>query len=235
MLLNKVIFLNLSKYFSILFVTIFLTSVSARPIGTESGGGGTVYKGIDGNWKLLDFKGFKYKESYFYSILNKTHFSVVETRFYLEEKSKEPVFQQVKNILDLWGGIKLDIFSGYLNMAIDNLNFEFTNSSLPKEQYAAYYHKTSPNIFQVFISNQKWNKMSGFDQAGLLIHEIYRQIQIGNEFRFNDRALKKATALTVFCKPSIRLSSYIFYLIMDEAYASKIYGSFNHYMEEKCH
>ena len=209
-------------------------SLEAKPLGTESGGGGSVYRDNDGDLKLLDFKAVNYKSSYFYHLFSENHIVETEESFLFNEKQNSSVFKNVGVIMHEWSNIPLDIMSSYINLAITKPKWEFTHAPLLKPDFAAYYTKNHNSKFNVQISINKWNQLSGFDQAGLLIHEMYRQIQIGLNMGYDDDSLKRATLLTMFCKPTINLSFYIWYNLSDKEIAQKIYGKFEHFMEDKC-
>lgn len=92
----------ITKSIKIIRLFIFFTailflltnSLEAKPLGTESGGGGSVYRDNDGDLKLLDFKAVNYKSSYFYHLFSENHIVETEESFLFNEKQNSSVFKK---------------------------------------------------------------------------------------------------------------------------------------------
>lgn len=107
-------------------------------------------------------------------------------------------------------------------------------SSSEKIQIAAYY-SAAPHQFTVEISKPIWNQMGILSQAGLLIHESLRHLQIGLSRSFDEQTLQQATSILVMCEPKGRLSYYLQYLFMNRSdLAQALYGNFKDLMKSDC-
>lgn len=123
---------------------------------------------------------------------------------------------------------------GILDQLIDfNLLKEQFKNSNPK--VSAYYLQTGAT-YTIRVSVPEWNEMGLLSQVGLLLHEGLRHHQIllfpnDTIFRYDDDALKKATAIMVLCRPNAPLSLYRYLLLHNGASA---FGSFDEVVQKYC-
>ena len=95
---------------------------------------------------------------------------------------------------------------------------------------AAYYLK---DRYQVNILRPLWNKMGLKSQAGLIIHESLRHVQIGLKREFTEDVLQKATALLVLCEPKPILSRYIQHILNNNSdLAQENFGTYPEILQE---
>lgn len=214
-----------------LIAVFVLPSISvADKQGPESGGGGGVVY-VNGEPKLIDFYNIQHRSDQLARMYSKNHSSFFEApnTFSFERYTpvNDPAFLLVLDIFNKWSGLPYDSIGLFINSAIFKpVIWSFTDESviapkfyrplfLPSDleiKTAAYYLKHDRS-YQVRISRDIWNKLSIQDQAGLLIHETLRHVQIGLSFGFDDEALQKATAIMLTCKPKVKLDQYLFFLL----------------------
>lgn len=205
--------------------------------GPESGGGGGVVTDHD-QPHLLDFYNTDANLNFLNSIyLQKPSRLITPAKIKMSDVSysdlqKNDLQTPIAHLLSLlnrWSSIPFDSEAYRIKWALQsNLNFHFTDSDiqsadhfkppyLPKDlsiTTAAYYQLAADQSYNVYISRELWNKLSLRDQTALLLHETLRHIQLGFKFKFNDESLQKVTVMMIVCKPQIKLSQYLFYLIM---------------------
>jgi hypothetical protein len=244
-------------YFLILTMMLCLPTLShAKKTGTESGGGGGVsYVGLPYPVLMDYFTIVKSVEELPVSqgepsrIKSETRFSI--TSLNEEEiKKSNPAFGLALGTISHWSKLPFDVMSYAVSAAFEMpLEWSFTNKvisappfygapSLPKNAknvVAAYYLHTPGANIVVSISRNLWNQMQLNDQAGLLIHEALRNLQIGFKMDYNDQSLQRATAIYQLCKPTGRLNYYMHYILVNSPEkADQIYGSFDSFIQQEC-
>lgn len=204
--------------------------------GPESGGGGGVVV-EQGMYHLLDFYNTNANLDFLNSIyIEKPSRLSSQVKIKLSQVAdaelqssglQSPV-AHLLSLLNRWGSIPFDSEAYRIKWALQsNLSFDFTNEEIAKAEHfkpkflknqlsviTAAYYQTKGQNYNVYIAKDLWNKLSLRDQTALLLHETLRHIQLGYKFKFNDEALQKVTTLMIVCKPQIKLSQYLFYLIM---------------------
>lgn len=178
--------------------------------------------------------------------------------FYFSRGDQAPLKSQAFDIANSyftnWSKVNYDIAASLIGGSIfyplkwqfvDQLDLDvvprfYLPENLPKDnviQVAAYYtRRTFENAFAdytVQINKSIWWQLSDFNRAGLIVHEVLRQVQIGRGKQFDDETLQKATAIMMFCKPSVILSQYLFFLIQKRSdLAIERFGSFQDITQE---
>lgn len=217
--------------------------------GPESGGGGGVVK-INQTWHLVDY--FLLPETL--PQIQAWDLTVRADR--VDAASKEPLefyqenqtinnkaFSLALTILEEWAALPFDRLAALMLGSLQNpLRWAFVDEELfsfppyrppalePDTPIltAANYTIVPHELFLVRLSRRLWNEMPLYQQTGLIIHEILRQVQFGKQSYFNDESLQKATAIYMLCKPSIKLNQYAFFLTLDsEALAIERLGTFS--------
>ena len=246
---------NIYSYvlFFVTATVCIVTTGKDFPRGTESGGGGGVTL-INDSHKLIDFYQLNLNtiKNRKFTASRKPEQLPLEDR--LLSRKTNTSFLLVKDLLDSWLSIPLNLSASVIRGALSPLlKFTFTTNDLPTfEHYlplrlslqksiktAAYYSLTKSKMTksssQVLINIPIWNNMLYTDRMGLLIHEGLRQVQFGLGGSFDERSLQRATALLVYCPPSIELGQYIFYLINNaDTLAQKIFGAFDKVVKKRC-
>ena len=243
----------------VLWTTLALPHISsAKQMGTESGGGGGVV------WAELNYPILMDYFTIYSSALDIPTYKATPSRldqnssysFYLtrenEQKilSENPAFSKAISILDGWSNLPYDAISFTVRASFYfKLNWRFVEHELTapafykaspikelKTEVAAYYSFDSEKKSAIVrISKNIWNQMELQHQAGLLIHESLRQVQIALVRGYDDESLQRATAIYITCKPSGRLNYYMTYLLNNSpVMADKIYGSFEKILKQSC-
>lgn len=235
--------------------TLVETTDSKALRGTESGGGGGI-AWVEGRPVLIDFFTVISDLSHLNPLAQTADHISQEKSFSLNSKTtpviveEHPSFALALKVLDAWQSLPIDTISFQVMQAFrapllwsfvdDELTAPpfYLPANLPQQvpiQVAAYYTRLSPNQFHISIHRPTWNVLDLRDQAGLLIHETLRQVQIGYGNAYNDEALQRATAIYSLCAPSARLNYYLFYLLNNSpARADKIYGTFEKFIQQEC-
>jgi hypothetical protein len=242
-----------------LSVTCFMSfAANATKQGTESGGGGGVVW-IDSNRPILmDFYTIiKTASELPVLVQNSSYIDDTKTapisisdENEAAVKAENTAFAYAIDTLEKWKKLPFDSMSFFVLISFRNpLQWSFTDNTLEAPPFylaanlpshsptevSAYYLKKTINTFSVTISRNIWNQMKLLDQAGLLIHETLRQMQIGFGNGYNDESLQRATAIYSLCKPTGRLNYYMFYLLNNSPKeADRIYGSFDQFIEKEC-
>lgn len=153
-------------------------------------------------------------------------------------------------LLEQWAGLPFDTMSYTVFRAMQApLAWNFVDQSLKAPAFfrapglpasavtevAAFYSKGAGSSAEVQIHRPIWNQLELLDQAGLLIHETLRQVQLGYGNGYNDEALQRATAIYLLCRPKGRLNYYMFYVLNNSPErADRIYGSFPTFIQSEC-
>lgn len=161
-----------------------------------------------------------------------------------------PAFATANQIIGRWSTLPYDSMSYMVQTALHSpitWNFVdaevtappfFLSDSIPSDssvEAAAFYHVSKPTNAEVRIKRSVWNELTQNDQAGLLIHETLRQVQIGFGQGFDDQALQRVTAIYLLCQPTSRLNFYMHYVLSNSPQmADKIYGSFRTFVQTEC-
>lgn len=214
--------------------------------GESSGGGGVVDAG--GTPVLVDF--INLSKSLQESSLNSTlansfipHESSQPFFFDPSAVPTDPAFHCAHQTLLNWQAVPFGTVSFLVNFALEApLQWSFTDKIKQHPFFyrpknldpnleiltAAFYVFQKPKLFTVQINRMTWNKMNLYSQAGLLIHEILRHVQIGIGNDFNDEMLQKATAIFMSCQPSVKLDQYLNLIISNQAdLAESRFGDFD--------
>jgi hypothetical protein len=248
-------YLNCTLIFVLQLMVLLPSSVYAK--GVESGGGGGVVLVPHHAPVLMDY--FTVIDSIadlpisteVPSIANKASllsFSIIKENEATIRKSNK-AFDKAMGILESWSQMPYDVMSfEVLNAFTAPLVWNFTEQKLTAPPFylppglpaeaevavAAYYAQVKNNV-NVSISKTFWNQMSLNDQAGLLIHESLRQVQIGFKNGYDDEVLQRVTAIYLLCQPAGRLNYYMFYLLNNSSQSADfIYGDFKKIFTEEC-
>lgn len=222
---------------------VCLISPASRA-GVESGGGGGVLF-RNSRPVLIDFFNidFNFRDQDFFR--DKIASRLSETQI----RNTHSAFDLAFQILQPWQKLSYDIAGlTVLTAFYHPVQWSFVDkelqappvflpkgiSSSEKIQIAAYY-SAAPHQFTVEISKPIWNQMGILSQAGLLIHESLRHLQIGLSRSFDEQTLQQATSILVMCEPKGRLSYYLQYLFMNRSdLAQALYGNFEDLMKSDC-
>lgn len=246
--------MNKKFYFT---VAILFTLAGKTFAGNESGGGGGVTYGKNGAL-LVDFLNIDpdFKDSNTYEKWNasridkQSKFKITITR---ENESQvrlwNSAFDLALSTIEKWENQFLDISAGIIHSAFMHpLSWNFAphdltapDSFLPVPgmqrtniKIAAYYKNVGKD-FSVQISNKIWNDLGIRSQAGLLIHESLRHLQIGWSDNFDEESLQKATALIMLCEPQSSINQYLFYTTQNRAdLANSLVGNFDYILKQYC-
>lgn len=240
---------------AILLIVLLIPFLAfAKSGGTSAGGGGGGVIYINDKLKLIDFYNTPNTSKY----LNLKYSSMSPTilkeesydQSFINKKESNSSIQVAKEILNQWSSIPYDVAGFYIEQALKSpiLKWSFVDSNItedknhfrpfyinPKSKIltAAYYYKESLGSYTVQISRTLWNQLLAYDQTGLIIHETLRHIQIGNNFKFNDESLQKATTLIMTCQPRIKLSQYLYFILNNlNEFAEENIGSFENIIAE---
>ncbi len=221
--------------FWIIALSIFLTAQSSfsvhgldrRPAGgaSDGGGGGVVIQ--NGQYILTDF------------------FNLQSLPPRLNEKPGSLDAQEAlidgKRISHAWINLPLDLIGNRLLSALNkNMMWRLTEDPLTPPPFyrpdflpaqaqiipAAHYQMNGKDIW-ITLNRPIWNRLSAKNQTALILHEAFRQVQIGYGVEFSDETLQKATVIFMTCKPSVKLSQYMNLLALNlTVEASQRFGSF---------
>lgn len=243
---------------ALVFSTLLLTGVSsfAQKSGGESGGGGGVLLSPSGP-VLLDFFNIdvNFKDSKNLQGLSASRVgSPVSDSFVINRttsaklRQKHPAFELALGTLERWQAMYFDVAGIRALTALqDPLQWSFVETPLsaavhfppgvaPSAPTAiAAYYQADAFKYTVTLNRKLWNELGVFSQAGLIIHEGLRHLQIAFSDRFNEESLQRATALFMMCEPKPRLSYYIQYLMLnDRITATRLYGEFDQLVKTDC-
>lgn len=226
------------------------------PEGTESGGGGSVifrisqpilvdYLSIDPNFKDID--AYRGRSSSRIGKPSKTFAISQDNESNLRKRNA--AFDLALHRIQAWKEQKFDYSAALIHIAFYAPNvWEFVDRNLlalapalpipidPNQQVAtaAYYSKINKS-FRVQISLKIWNQLGILSQAGLLLHESLRHLQIGWSNGFDEASLQQATAILMMCQPRMNLNYYLLYLIQNRPdLAKSIYGDFKDVIKTYC-
>lgn len=165
-------------------------------------------------------------------------------------QNSNKAFYEASRILNHWSGLPFDILNLTVDLAMRSpLRWKFVDENLQAPPFylspsipsgsevetVAFYRLYSDKDVEVLINRSIWNQMDLNGQAGLLIHEALRQVQIGYGHGFDDQGLQRATAIYLMCNPTRRLNYYMFYVLTNSpAQADNIYGPFRKFMASEC-
>lgn len=234
---------------------IHIRKMESLKKGTESGGGGTTIL-QNSEFVLLDFlqldSNFTIPTNPQLGGPSRLDMNEKVISFDRTEESSvrkdNNAFHFALKIINQWIDLPFDLSGSTLSIAFHKpVIWNFTTdylqapyhlpqgiSSQQTFQTAAYYLMNLQE-YRVFVSIPIWNQMSLLSQAGLLIHEALRHIQIGFSAGFNEKALQQATALYSLCQPNLNLSQYAYFLIQNRSdLAEKVYGSFEDIVSKEC-
>jgi hypothetical protein len=210
--------------------------------GTESsGGGGTILLNSTGGtlidllWIAPEFRETVFDTASFVPAATQVTLAPTDRLTPLEA---DPALRQAQVVLTRWGLVHYDpvttptLSSGLFFPTI----WSFTDEALcgtPSKSFkptegslklGAYYLK---NNFEIKIYRPLWNKMGLKSQAGLILHENIRYMQIGLERNFDEETLEQVTALLVMCEPTTTIARYIDFLLVNrKKSAESVFGSF---------
>lgn len=236
------------------FASILMFGMSPCFAGTESGGGGGVVY-VDGQPRLMDlFTMVSAADQLPWSAVTLGHRQENNrSRLVITAQNIEDVKQDYASFglaittLETWSKLPMDTISHSVLLAFRKpLTWEFTPlplsappfylaPSIPDSsitEVAAFY---STEARRVSLSIPVWNQLNLQDQAGLLIHEVLRKVQLSYGNGYDDETLQRATAIYLMCKPTGRLNYYLFYLLNNSpASADRIYGAFDAFIAKEC-
>lgn len=235
----------------VIFMVLLLSSfsqaashcVSARmKNGTESSGGGTVFKSSNGP-VLIDLLQINPQARIqpTDAWAQASYIERAETALILEKNpylgsNEDPAVNFALTILKKWDGTSARLGDISILSAIQHpLAWVFTDGALPdclysknlnslELQFAAYYIR---DRYQVNIFRPLWNQMDLISQSGLIIHESLRHIQLDYERVFNEESLQQTTALLLLCEPNEFLKRYTQHVLINPASAREVFGSFS--------
>jgi hypothetical protein len=238
-----------TKFKQLIFIFSLLLAAPFAIGGPDSGGGGVVGQ-IEGQWILIDFFNIPGASAPLLGIESSQINKPQKASFELKRNKaiKNSSFQVATQIFEKWEAVPFDIASVIIHgglfspvkwQFVENLNSPlqfYRPQSTPefsKVRTAAYY-RNDKNGYTVHIERELWNQLSAENQVGLVVHEGLRHIQLGQKSQFNDETLQKATAIMMLCQPSVKLSQYLYFLIMNQPeLAEARFGSFTE-VTEKC-
>lgn len=250
------------KFYSTVTILFTLTLYLPQGMaGNESGGGGGVTYG-SGQPVLVDFLNidpdFKDTNSYLKwnasRLDEKSSFKIILTRKNeAQVRYKNSAFDLALNTIEKWEKQFLDYTAGTIYSAfMSPVSWNFINQDLSAPdsflpisnlkrtdiKIAAYYKradKSEERNFSIQISNKIWNELGIRSQAGLLIHESLRHLQIGWSDHFDEESLQKATALIMLCEPQSSINQYLFYTTQNRSdLANTLVGSFDEILKQYC-
>lgn len=244
----------------LLVFSMCISTEFAQSKGTESGGGGgVVFR--NSSYILLDFLNIdpEFQDSTAFqnlkaSQIKKVTGSVIGINSANEDqiRTENQAFDLALKTIALWENFEFETMAGRIHSSfMFPLQWSFTNNELhvpnlflpeaikenEKSQVkaAAYYLKDALDNYTVQISIPIWDQMGIWSQAGLLIHESLRQIQIGWSTQYDEKTLQRATAVLVMCKPEAKLNYYLMYLLRNRSdLAQQIYGEFDSMISNHC-
>ena len=161
-------------------------------------------------------------------------------------------------VLNEWTQTEFSVGSIQAQAAFSSVEWYYTNE-LPREVtegYDKYYipdtlrveeldpklvasYRGKPHKFQVHIVEQDFLSLDLISQVALVLHETLRHVQIGfgveKEDYFTEMNLQKATAIYLFCRPSIRWGSYLLFLMSPKAHLlEQFHGPEQAFFEKHC-
>lgn len=214
-----------------IFITLFLSLIGSAAGPRTGGGGGSVV--ILGKPRLVDFLNIPESHSYLdkkYKNLTPSFIDSITTlSFESSGFPNDAAFVLAQSTFDQWSRLPYDYIGLLINTGLFKpVSWHFVDSEMPASDHfrpaaldsthsiqTTAYYLMKDRAFDVFISRSLWNNLPLADQAGLLIHESLRHIQIGFSLSFDDESLQRATAILMSCRPTITLDQYLFFLLQN--------------------
>lgn len=221
------------KYFrhlTILTMIMLTLPAWAEKQGPESGGGGGLVF-VEDELQLVDFYNIPGSRAALKQQFNSQASSqqLQSSRFELrrDDRITDAAFALATQVLSRWSDLPYDSIGSLISGSVYSpmvWNFTDRNITAPKfyrptllpsniEIITGAYYSRRGREFNVNISRELWNRLSFVDQAGLVIHETLRHVQIGISLGFDDEALQKATVMMLSCRPRVKYDQYLFYLL----------------------
>ncbi|MCB0385676.1 MAG: hypothetical protein KDD43_09800 [Bdellovibrionales bacterium] len=223
--------------------TELVTKKSRQLQGGWSGGGGGTSVNWDGRRIFLDLLMFEQRGLRYGS--------------FLPAYGEDP-YTLAKIILNAWTQTDFSVGSIQAQAAFSSVDWYYTRE-LPSEISVGYdkfyipetlrshslqpkliaYYRGRPHDFQVQIIEEEFKALELVSQVALVLHETLRHVQIGFglevEDYFSEMNLQKATAIYLFCKPSVRWGSYLLFLMSPKAHLlEQFHGPEQPYFEKHC-
>lgn len=225
---------KLSRKYLLIIIIVFSFTLSMA--GPESIGSGSYI--IQENFaRLVDFfqleDADRIKLDEAYSKTVGSHLSQ-PTEMYFDngEFPDDPAFNHFYMLLNKWMRINfvsnLYVLQPFVSTVgnvkwkfVDNFQSDITAFYMPPHlpplsvKAVAQFSSFTENKSVIEISRSIWNRMPLQDQIGLLLHETYRNIQLGQQFKFDEDFLQKVTTIMMVCEPNIEISNYIYKYLLN--------------------
>lgn len=251
---QRILLMKRMSYYLTLVVLITISSTGFA--GNSSGGGGGVLYG-KAKPVLVDLLNIDpdFEDTDAHLKWNSSRLDQSPSKIGLTRNNESQVragnsaFDLALTIIEKWETKFLDITAGTIHTAFMlPLNWTYTEKELSAaESYlplptilreniktAAYYDKNDRN-YSVQISRKIWNELGIISQAGLLVHETFRHLQIGWSNQFDEESLQKATALIMMCEPHSSINLYLFYVTQNRSdLATLLVGNFDDVIKKYC-
>jgi len=231
--------------------------------GTESGGGGGVLRRGDAatlldflnlDPELLDSDNFeapqsdRATQSQQANLKSELNFQITDENELLW-RTQIPAFDLALKVLRQWDQTQFDAIEASGMTAFRRIQWRFVNKLLAdvplhgplalrpgdSVELAAYY-SVEPTRYTVEVSIPLWNQLDLRGQAGLVLHEALRHVQISYAQRFDDQTLQRATAVLIVCQPTRRLNYFFMHALTlnNSAIATQLYGDFKTLVRAEC-